>query len=161
MGNSLADQTTLRFAVGTFDSWLPLREALHEVRDFGIDFGSFSCIALEALFAGKTIVAPSRKPLVIEALPFPDNARLIACTSGPLANCLLRRLHLGARSLKDALGRWLIFRHATHFEDAVEAGKIVPWIRIADAHDERRACEWLFARSSGSVNVHDLIAPGD
>lgn len=95
LGNSSADQTTLRFAVGTFDSWLPLREALRDVRDFGSDFGSFGCIAFEALFAGKTIVAPGRKPLVIEALPFPDNERLIACTSGPLANRHLQRLRSG------------------------------------------------------------------
>jgi hypothetical protein len=135
-------------------------EALHDVRNFAIDFDRFTCLVLTVLFAGKTIVALSRKPLVTEALPFPDNARLIACTSGPLANCLLQRLRLGARSLKDALGYWLIFRHATHFEDAVEAGKIVPWIRVVDAHDERRACKWLFAGSSGSVNVHDTVAPG-
>lgn len=156
LGNSLSDLTKFRFAVGTFDSWLPLQEALGDARDRGLNFDNLNCLALESLLSEKTIVVPSRKPLVIEALPYPNNARLIACTSGPLANCLLQRLRLGAHSLKDALGHWLIPRHATHFEDAVEAGKIVPWIQVADADDERRACEWLLARSSSAVNVHDF-----
>ena len=157
----MSDLTKFRFAVGTFDSWLPLQEALRDARDRGLHFDNLNCLALESLFSDKSIVAPSRKPLVIEALPFPNNARLIACTSGPLAKCLLKRLRLGAHSLKDALGHWLIPRHATHFEDAVEAGKIVPWIQVADAHDERRACEWLLARSSSAVNVHDFALLGD
>jgi len=157
----LADLTKLRFAVGTFDGWSPLQEALRDARDRGIHFDNLSCLALERLFAGKTILVPRQKPLVIETLPFPNNPRLVACTSGRLATCLLQRLRLGAGSLKDALGHWLIPRHATHFENAVEAGKIVPWIQVADAHDERRTCEWLLARSSDSVNVHDFALPGE
>jgi hypothetical protein len=152
----LADQNKLRFAVGTFDDWLPLREALQDERARGLDFDSFSWLSLERSFVGRTVVTPSEKPLIIQPLSFPNNAALIACTSGPLANCLLQRLRLGANSLKDALGHWLIPRHAAHFQDVVEAGKIAPWIQITDANNERRACEWLLAHSSGSVGVHDL-----
>jgi len=157
----LADLTKVRFAVGTFDRWLPLQEALRDARDRGLHFDNLSFLALERMFAGKTIMEPIRKSLVIEALPYPNNTKLIACTSGPLANCLLQRLRSGAHSLKDALGHWLIPRHAMHFEDSVEAGKIVPWIQVSDALDERRACEWLLARSSSSVNVHDVALPGE
>jgi hypothetical protein len=88
VGNSLADQTKQSFAVGMFDSWLPLREALGDARHRGLDFDSFSCLALERLFVDKTIVVPGQGPLVIEPLPFPDKAVLIACTSGqPIACC--------------------------------------------------------------------------
>ena len=91
----------------------------------------------------------------------PESAALIACTSGPLADRLLRRLAAGAHSLKEALGHWLIPRHAAHFEEAVRAGKILFWIRVGDADDERRAYQSLLAHSSNSVGVHDLVLPGE
>ena len=95
------------------------------------------------------------------ALPFPQSSELLACTSGPLADCLMERLSSGAHSLKDALGRWLIPRHAAYFQNALQAGKILFWIQVGDAADERRACQTLLAHSSNSVGVHDLILPGE
>jgi hypothetical protein len=158
-GNPLAEHSTLRFAVGTFDSWMQVREALRDARDRGLDFDSFNYLALERVFAGGTIVTPSEKLLVIEALPFPNDAEPVACTSGPLADCLGERLSSGASSLKDALGGWLIPRHAAHFARAVLASKIVLWMRITGADDEHRAYENLLANSSNTVGVHDLILP--
>jgi hypothetical protein len=94
-------------------------------------------------------------------LRFAESSEAIACTSGPLADSLLERIDSGAQSLKEALSRWLIPRHAAHFLDAVEAGRILFWIRVADADDERRACLSLLAHSSNSVGVHDLMLPGE
>ena len=156
----MAEHFTLRFAVGTFDSWMQVREALRDARDRGLDVDSFNYLALERVFAGGTVVGPSEKVLVIEALPFPNDAEPVACTSGPLADCLGERLSSGASSLKDALGSWLIPRHAAHFARAVLASKIVLWIRITGADDEHRAYQNLLANSSNTVGVHDLILPG-
>jgi hypothetical protein len=157
----VTDQPKLRFAVGTFDSWPQLREALRELRARGLVLNSFNCLALQRLFVGKTIVAPDQEPVTIAALPFAEGSTLIACTRGPLANRLLDRIDSGARDLKDALSRWLLPRHAAHFEDAVQAGKILFWIRVGDAHEERRAYQTLLAHSSNSVGVHDLRLPGE
>jgi hypothetical protein len=159
-GNPLAEHFTLRFAVGTFDSWMQVREALWDARDRGLDFDSFNYLALERVFAGGTIVALSQKLLVTEALPFPNDTEPVACTSGPLADCLGERLRSGASSLKDAFGHWLIPGHAAHFARAVMASKIVLWIRITGADDEHRAYQNLLANSSNTVGVHDLILPG-
>lgn len=156
----LTEQPKLRFAVGTFDTWSQVREALRDLRARGLVLDSFNCLALKRLFSGKTIVAPDHEPVVIQALPFPGNSELIACTSGPLANCLMERLASGASCLKHALGLWLIPRHAAYFQDAVQAGRILHWIRVADADDERRAYQTLLAHSSNSVGVHDLVLPG-
>jgi len=160
-GNPLAKQSQLRFAVGTFDSWPQVHEALGDARDRGLvlDSGSYY-LALERVFADMTIVAPGQKTLIIEALPFRAEATLIACTSGPLADCLAERLRSGARSLNDALGHWLIPRHASHFAQAVKAGKIMLWIPIVDIDDERHAYASLLAYSSDVVGVHDLAFPG-
>jgi len=97
----------------------------------------------------------------MQALPFPGNLEPITCTSGALADCLTERLIAGALSLKDALGHWLIPRHAAHLEDAILAGKILFWIRVGDADDERRAYHSLLAHSSNSVGVHDLVRLGE
>ena len=155
--NPLTEQTKLRFAVGAFDSWAQVREALRDGRIRGLVLNSFDCLALERLFAGKTIVAPNQERVPFQLLPFPGNAEPIACTSGALADHLIGRLHAGAGSLKDALGHWLIPRHAARFESVVQAGKILFWMQVADSDDERRAYQCLLAHSSDSVGVHDLV----
>ncbi len=160
-GLSLTEQPKPRFAVGTFDSWTQVREALRDLCVRGLVLDSLNCLGLQRLFAGKTIVAPNQEPVVVRPLGFPDDPELVACTSGPLADCLMERLSAGAPTLKHALGLWLIPRHAAHFQDAVQAGRILLWIRVADADDERRAYQSLLAHSSNSVGVHDLVVPGE
>jgi hypothetical protein len=155
----LAEQSNLRFAVGTFDSWPQVRHALCDAHMRGLALQGFNCLALERVFAGKTIVAPNQVRVPIQPLPFPDNAGPLACTSGPLADQLLRRLHAGAGSLKDALGHWLIPRHAARFESVVQAGQILFWMQVVNDDDERRAYQCLLTHSSNSVGVHDLVVP--
>ena len=160
-GLPLSEQLKLRFAVGTFDSWSQVRDALRDLRVRGLVLDSFNCLALAHLFSGKTILAPDQESVAVQALPFSGRPAAIACTSGPLANRLMERLAAGASSLGEALGLWLIPRHAAHFENAVHAGRILLWIRVADADDERLAYQCLLEHSSNSVGVHDLIAPGE
>ena len=148
----------LRFGVGTFESWPQVHAALGDASGRVRDGGSY--LALERVFADKIIFAPARRTLVIEGLPFPAEAALIACTSGPLAECLKGRLRSGARNLNDALSHWLIPRHASHFAQAVQAGKILLWLPISDTDDERHAYASLLAHSSDIVGVHDLVVPG-
>jgi hypothetical protein len=156
----LTEQPKLRYAVGAFDSWAQLRDALRDLRARDLVLDSFNCLALERLFAGKTILAPDQKPIAVKVLPFPESSESMACTSGPLADCLMQRLGSGAQSLKEALAHWLIPRHAAHFHDTVEVGKILFWIRVVQADEERLAYQFLLACSSNSVGVHDLVAPG-
>jgi hypothetical protein len=156
----LAQNPKLRFAVGTFDSWAQVGNALHDLSDRGLVLDSFNCLALERVFAGKTVLAPDQQSVAVQALPFTHNSEPIACTSGPLARSLADRLSAGAQSLKDALGYWLIPRHAAHLQDAVQSGKILFWIRVTDPEDEQRACRTLLSHSSNSVGAHDFMPPG-
>jgi hypothetical protein len=157
----LTEQPKLRFVVGTFDNWPQVRDALRDLRTRGLVLDSFNCLALEHQFGGKIILAPDQEPVAVQTLPFAQSSEAMACTQGPLADRLMERIGSGARSLKDALGRWLIPRHAVHFQNAIEAGKILLWIRVTDADDERRANQSLLAHSSNSVGVHDLVLPGE
>jgi hypothetical protein len=145
----------LRFAVGSFGSWLQLQNALDDLRLRGMVHDDVTCLALARLFAGET---GTRPPLIPCELPFPLSPEPICCTAGPLCECLRERLDGGARSLKDALGRWIIPRHAAHFQAKVEQGNILLWVQLEDGHDERRAYQSLLAHSSNSVGVHDIVA---
>jgi hypothetical protein len=156
----VAQESNLRFAVGTFDSWSQLREALRDAHARALVLDSFNCLALRKAFKGKTIVAPSRERVGVEALPFFNGPGEIACTSGPLADHLAEKLRSGARSLREALEHSLFPRHVAHLVDAVRTGKIVFWIRVTNAHDELRAYQTLLANSSDSVGVHDLVPGG-
>jgi hypothetical protein len=142
----------LRFAVGAFESLEDLDRALQELQLGGMASSSVSCLALERVLAAKVTAGRSD----IRQLAFPKQNEPLACTAGPLADCLAERLRLGAISLKDALGRWLIPRHAAHLQGAVESGGVLLWVRLADANEERRAYQCLLAHSSNSVGVHDF-----
>jgi hypothetical protein len=150
----------LRFAVGTYGSWSEVDAALQDLRVRSVAHG-MNCLALHRVLALAAATLPSRMSAPIELLAFPEAREPIACTSGPLAECLAVRLRLGAISLKDALSHWLIPRHAAAFQSAVESGKILQWVRVTDADEERRACQSLLATSSSSVGVHDLTLPSD
>ena len=119
-------------------------------------FDRFNCLALERIFGDKNVAAPSL--VNIQTLAFSGNRYPICCTSGPLATCLAEQLGAGAQTLREALGYWLVPRHAAHFQKAIEEGKILLWIRLTDADEERRAYQGLLAHSSNSVGVHDLVA---
>ena len=160
-GDPLGDRPRLRFAVGAFHGWEQLGEVLRDVRIRGLVLDSFNCLALQRMFDGKAILAPNQKRVPVRVLPFADSPEPVACTAGPLADCLIDRINSGARSLGSALGHWLIARHAKHFEDAALAGKILFWIQIFDADDERGAYQSLLAHSSNSVGVHDLMLPNE
>ncbi|HXF54419.1 MAG TPA: hypothetical protein VNK52_09890 [Hyphomicrobiaceae bacterium] len=155
----MAEAHILRFAVGAFDDWTDLDRGIKDLRRRGFVPDRCSCLALERTFAGTALPHGLRPVTAIRQLAFPNGRGAFACTSGPLADCLADRLRLGATTLDDALRSWLLPRHAAHFQELVETGKILLWVLLADAEDERRACQSLLIHSSDAVGVHDLGAP--
>jgi hypothetical protein len=157
MDGSVSDLKPLRFAVGAFHSWDGVGSALQDLSSGGTTAGSFNYLGLQRVLSGAAPPMVAGQQYALRELPFPGNAGLIGCTPGPLADRLSGRLGAGAPTLKAALGRWLIPRHAAHLEDRVEDGKITLWVQLFDNDDERRAYQSLLTRSSSSVSVHDLI----
>ena len=156
--NHVTELPVLRFAVATFDAWGGLRCALQDLHLGGLAFETYNCLGLQRVLADMDVVSPYHKAGAIQELAFPDSQEVICCTPGALAECLAGRLRAGAQSLQAALSEWLIPRHATHFQQAVERGKIILWVQLSGADDERRAYQSLLANSSNSVGVHDLVA---
>jgi hypothetical protein len=151
-------QTTLRFAIAAFDAWDGLHEALRQLSLEGVKGEAFNCLGLQCVFADTAAVAALPAAAVIEELHFPGNSQLISCTPGPVAQRLAQRLQAGATTLQVALSHWFIPRHAAHFEDAVERGRILLWVQLFDDESERCAYRSLLARSSNSVGVHDIVS---
>jgi hypothetical protein len=151
------NQPTLRFAVAAFDTWERMRPALRDLADGSSAPPSLSYLGLRRILAGAPNSVAGESGLQLRLLSFPGNRELICCTGGPLAERLADRLGAGARTLQAALGHWLIPRHASHLQDAVENGRIVLWVQIFDIESERRAYQSLLANTSSSVGVHDLI----
>ena len=156
--NHVTELPALRFAVATLVTWGGLRSALQDLHLRGLAFETFNCVSLQRVLADKDVVSPYQKAAVLQELAFPDSQEVICCTPGALAECLAGRRRAGAQTLQAALSQWLIPRHATHFQCEVEQGRIVLWVQLSDADDERRAYQSLLANSSNSVGVHDLVA---
>lgn len=148
--------TTLRFAVATFDTWGGLRSTLQSLMLDGLDRAAISLLGQRQVL----VDAPTDDVLLAfepYELQFPGNREPICCTRGLLAERLAGQLQAGAITLKSALSRWLIPRHAAEIENAVELGRIVLWIQLFDNEGEHRAYRRLLAGTSHSVGVHDLV----
>jgi hypothetical protein len=160
VGEAVVELLHFRFAVGSFASWLQLCNAVEDLRGRGLSVGSFNCLALKHVLASESIPAIANARVSVQELAFSEIREAICCTPGPLAGCLTERQRSGARNLKEALGHWLVPRHAAHFQELVDKGMILLWVRLDDAGDERNAYQSLLANSSDSVGVHDLVTPG-
>jgi hypothetical protein len=159
-GDGVAHLPHFRFAVASFESWQQLRHALEDLRGRGLSPDSFNCLALKHVLTGQAVPTIADVRVRVEELVFSEIREPICCTPGPLASCLTERLRLGARNLKEALGHWLVPRHAAQFQEAVDKGMILLWIRLDDAGEERNAYQSLLTNSLHSVGVHDLVALG-
>jgi hypothetical protein len=148
----MTDHPTLRFAIAAFDTWPEAQKALHALNAGGKTLDDVSYLAQERVLRDSK-ATNGRQTVHL----FGQTGSGIGCSAGPVADRLAGRLASGATTLKVALGRWLIARHAAHLQQAVEEGKILLWVQLFDNDDERRAYRSLLATSSNSVGVHDLV----
>jgi hypothetical protein len=148
----VTDHPTLRFAIAAFDTWAEAQKALHALNIGGKALNDVSYLAQQRVL-GNAATSDGRQTVHL----FIGTGGGIYCSAGPVADRLAGRLALGATTLKAALGRWLIARHAAHLHQAVEEGKILLWVQLFDNDDERRAYQSLLATTSNSVGVHDLV----
>ena len=150
----VTDLPTLRFAIAAFDTWAEVQKALQVLNAGGKALNDVSYLAQQRVLAD-AVTSNGRQTVHL----FGGTDGGIGCSAGPVADRLAGRFASGATTIKAALGRWLIPRHAAHLQQAVEEGKILLWVQLFDNDDERRAYQSLLATSSHSVGVHDLVGP--
>jgi hypothetical protein len=148
----VTDLPTLRFAIAAFDTWAEAQKALHALNAGGKKINDVSYLAQQRILED-AVTSNGRQ--VVHLFGGTDGG--IGCSAGPVADRLAGRLASGATTMKAALGRWLIPRHAAHLQQAVDEGKILLWVQLFDNDEERRAYQSLLATSSNSVGVHDLV----
>jgi hypothetical protein len=150
----VTDLPMLRFAIAAFDTWADVQKALQALNAGGKALNDVSYLAQHRVLAD-AMTSNSRQTVHL----FGGTDGGIGCSAGPVAERLAGRFASGATTIKAALGRWLIPRHAAHLQQALEEGKILLWVQLFDNDDERRAYQSLLATSSHSVGVHDLVGP--
>jgi hypothetical protein len=148
----VTDLPTLRFAIAAFDTWADAQKALRALDVGGKALDDVSYLAQQRVLANAE-TSDGRRIVHL----FGETGGGIGCSAGPVADRLAGRFASGATTMKAALGRWLIPRHAALLQQAVEEGRILLWVQLFDSDDERRAYQSLLATSSNSVGVHDLV----
>jgi hypothetical protein len=128
---------------------------LRDLRIAGVDAKTLSFLGLQRTMAGAT---KHGIELQLRELALTKAGEPVLCTAGPLADRLGERVNDGAASLPEALGLWLVSRHAARIQEAVEGGCLMLWVQLFDAQDERRTCTILLTHCSSVVEVHDLAA---
>lgn len=139
-----------RFAVAAFDTWADAHNTANEL-------GRGSKPLTDISYLGLSTALQALPAEAVTDLPFISSTGRVACSHGYIADQLAARLVKGAPTLEAALRTWLIPRHAEQIQLTVDKEKVVVWIRLEDAEDERRAYRTLLAAGCGSVGVHDLI----
>lgn len=138
-----------RFAVAAVNTWTDAQNAIDELRDGSKPLQDISYLGLRTKLQALPIQ-------ILTDLAFP-HGRQVVCSAGHIADQLAARVVNGAPTLQAALCTWLIPRHAEQIQRTIDEGKIVIWVRLDNADDERRAYRALLAAGCGSVGVHDLI----
>jgi hypothetical protein len=134
----------LRFAVASFRTLEAASRVLSQLLMRGVSLASMSLL-------GPSEALHCSFPAVPVELNFATER--VACTAGDLAGILR-----GAAepSLKQALGQWLLPRHAERIAAAVKSGWIVLWVQLLQGDDEPGICRELLAACSAPVEVHDF-----
>lgn len=88
-------------------------------------------------------------------------AAVIALAGGPMAVIVLGAVLAGGAGglVGTGLAEWVGHRHATYFQNQIDRGGLLLWVRTWDAHREQKAVEILSQHSASDVHVHELPNP--
>ena len=75
---------------------------------------------------------------------------------GPLSVHLSRLAGARALPIEGLLATWLPARNAEFLSEQLKAGRMLLWVEVDDAEEERQACGVLLGNSRHRVQVHDL-----
>ena len=145
VGETMIDQQ-LRFVVASFRTLEAASQTLSQLLTLGVPLASIALLGPREALHGAF-------PALTVELNFAAEA--VACTAGDLAGILR---HGAKPSLKQALGQWLLPRHAERIAAAVKSGCVVLWVQLLEGDDEPGICRELLAASSAPVEVHDFTS---
>jgi hypothetical protein len=85
-------------------------------------------------------------------------AAVIALAGGPITVIVLGAVLAGGAGglVGTGLAKWVGHRRATYFQDQIDRGGLLLWVRTWDAHREQKAVEILGRHSASDVHVHEF-----
>jgi hypothetical protein len=88
-------------------------------------------------------------------------AAVIALAGGPITVIVLGAVLAGGAGglVGTGLAKWVGHRRATYFQDQIDRGGLLLWVRTWDAHREQKAVEILSHHSASDVHVHEFPNP--
>jgi hypothetical protein len=149
-------ETPARFAVASFEGWDSVRGALSELHARGIEIEAMTFLGLASVLINQSEAA-GKSPHALVELALQERGEPVVCSVGVLARGLTECVQNGATTLRKALGRWLLPRHAARIADAVAGGQILLWVQLLNPQAEPDVCGSLLMHSSTPVDVHDLL----
>lgn len=181
--------TTIREAVGVFDTLEQLQDAIDDLMSSGFDRAKLSLLAAEKTIDEKLghkfrrIADLEDEPSVprccyvsTESIGDAEGglvgglmyigataaAGAVVATGGTLALVIAAAAVSGGVGglLGSLLAKWIDDRHARHLQEQLDRGGLLLWVRTSDGHEEVRATAILLRHSGRDVHVHSLPIPG-
>jgi hypothetical protein len=185
---STQERSTIREAVGVFESPQSLQEAIDELMSSGFDRAELSLLAAERTVDEKLghkyqkIAELEDDPIVprccyvsTESIGAAEGgligglmyvgataaAGAVVATGGTLALVIAAAAVAGGIGglFGSILARWVGDHHAVHLQEQLDHGGLLLWVRTWNADHERRAVEILRRHSGRDVHVHTLPVP--
>jgi hypothetical protein len=182
------EQGGVREAVGVFHEVDGLQAAIDELLSSGFDRAELSLLASDHAVAAKLLNVSFREteleddPTVprgvyvspaamgaaegglVGALAYVGGvatAGLIALAGGPIAVIVLGAVLAGGAGglLGTGLAEVVGHRRAAYFQEQLDRGGLLLWVRTWDAHREQKAVEILDRHSASDVHVHEFPDP--
>jgi hypothetical protein len=118
----------------------------HDSLEVAGDLPGYPAEPGQSLLAGLTDQVAFLSPLTV--------AGIVLLSGGPVAVALgaLVAAGLGGVALKEVLDRFIANEHSEEFADALAAGGVLLWVRIADP--EREAAALRILAEAGGANAH-------
>ena len=76
--------------------------------------------------------------------------------TGPLSGRMAELAGTRELPIEGLLATWLPKRNADFLAGQLRAGRVLLWLQVDDAEEERQACSVLLDHSRQRVQVHDL-----
>jgi hypothetical protein len=152
--------STLRFVIGSSGSYEQAVSAVQDLVQNRLPADSISILAKQ-----KLLPRGAQRPAAVDGdagshtefdlLASHDSK--IACFGHTLGSLLHNHVNEGSKTLKEALQRWLLPRHAGSLSDIIENDGTLIWVEIHCPEEERAASLSLLRNSRGTVEAHDFV----
>jgi hypothetical protein len=150
--------SSLRFVIGSLSNHDQVINAIEDLRERKVPRDSISILARQQTLDATISLASPAVDSWADLDLLSSEAGRVTCLGRGLGDLLQARVGEGSKTLKNALQRWLLPRHAQALSEIVEGGGILLWAEVHTPEQEQAATLSLLRNSRGTVEVHDFVS---